>query len=223
VLLLGRGWQTPHVAAVDRGDVTAHGQCVAVVLGGQVELDDAAEAAGHRRIAAVALAEAQTARGLGQIEREALGGGVKTMGHVADQQKGGRPEGREPEPLRVGRPGVVAQRVDDGVGQGEDGDRLAHGDLQGHGRRGIAARRVTKAMSDAACGTGPPAHQGRCPGRIVRTRASESPGNYARPLVLSECVEVPEISEKNEKAELALIDTLIRPFLYWSTLTHAGP
>jgi hypothetical protein len=112
-VLRGDGWrEAPDVAPVDRRDVAADGQDSGAVVGGEVELDDPGEAPAQRRVRAVALAEPETARRLGQVEGEAAGGPVEAVGDEADQEQGRRAEGGQPEPLRVRGPGVVAQRVD---------------------------------------------------------------------------------------------------------------
>src|SRR5207248_2849482 len=70
VLPLQRDGKPPDVPEVDRRDVAAHAQDAVAVVGGEVELDEAAEAAGDGGVAAVALPQAEAAGRLGQVEHE---------------------------------------------------------------------------------------------------------------------------------------------------------
>ena len=68
-------------------------------------------------------------------ELDAIGAAVEAVGEMAEQEERSGPEGREPERLRVAGAGVVAERVDDRVGPGLDGERGGHG-FSRRGRRG---------------------------------------------------------------------------------------
>ena len=124
---------------------------------------EAAEAAGDGGVAAVALPQAEAAGRLGQVEHEAVLGPVEPVGDEPEQRQRGRPQGGKPEPLRVRRPGIVAECVDDRVEERTDVDRLVHGgSLQG-GRAGRGPlRTVTGATSGAGSfGPAPQRNRGR--------------------------------------------------------------
>src|SRR5205814_5996975 len=118
----------------------------------QVELDEAAEAAGERRVAAVALAEAEAPRRLRHVELEPAGGAIKPSGHMTQEAEGRGPQRREPESLRIRGSRVVAEGVDDGIGPGTDSDRLAH-EASGVGRPLPSARTGGSVGSAGPMGT----------------------------------------------------------------------
>ena len=118
--------QAAHVAAVDRRQVAADGDRAPPVVAREVELRQPRECPDDRRAVAVALAETERLRRVGDGQLQAGGRLVEPRRQVAEQQHGCRPERREPERLDVERAGIVAQRVEQRIGPGCDRERGGH-------------------------------------------------------------------------------------------------
>ena len=128
------------VATVHGRDVATDRDVAVPVVAREVELGEALEGAHDRRAGAVALAEPECVARVGDRELEALWLTVEAVGEVAEQQERGRAERGEPERLDVPRTRVVAQRVDQRVGPGLDGEGDGHGTPPGSARGGEVQR-----------------------------------------------------------------------------------
>ena len=95
-----------------------------------------------------------------EVELEPVGLGVEPVDEVAEQPGGTGAQDAEPEALDIDGPGVVADRVDDGVAPGDDeeGGRVGRDVTRVHA--GLQQERLSQVRGSRSC-TLSVSHDGR--------------------------------------------------------------
>ena len=119
---------------VQGGEASAHLDVGVPVHPGGAEAAAAFDGLEDRCVATTAHPHTEAAGGVGEVEIEALGLVVETVGDAPQEPDGRGPEDGQPEPLGVGPPGIDAELVDDRIGPRLDVER-------GKGDRGFGGER----------------------------------------------------------------------------------
>ena len=119
----------------ERWDAGVHGEGVVAHVAGQLELGGPGDGSQERGVAAAGQPEAEGAGGVHQRQVEAVGRLVEAVGHVAQEERGGGAQDRQPELFDVGRAGIVAVLVEERVAPRRDADPVGGQGVDRGGKR----------------------------------------------------------------------------------------